>query len=55
MKITDVYKKMRTISLICLLVQKCLCVPISRGKPSTYFLLNIGYPLRPSRLVPSCP
>ena len=25
------YKKMRTGSLICLLVQKCLCVSVSRG------------------------
>ena len=44
---------MRTGSLICLLVRKCLCVSISRGKPSIYFLLNIGYPLRPSRRAPS--
>ena len=28
---------------------------ISRGKLSIYFLLNIGYSLRPSRRVPSCP
>ena len=55
MKIIDFYKKMRTGSLICLLVRKCLCVSVSRGKPSIYFLLNIGYPLRPSRRVPSCP
>ena len=41
------FKIMRTDSLILLLVQKCLCVSISRGKPSIYFLLNIGYPLRP--------
>ena len=26
-----------------LLVQKCLCVSISRGEPSIYFLLNIAY------------
>ena len=40
---TDFYEKMRTGSLICWLVRKCLCVSISRGKPSIYFLLNIGY------------
>ena len=34
---------MRTGSLIMLLVWKCLCVSISRGKPSMYFLLNIRY------------
>ena len=34
---------MRTGSLICLLVWKCLCVTVSRGKTSIYFLLNIGY------------
>ena len=34
---------MRTGSLIYLLVQKCLRVSISRGKPSIYFLLSIGY------------
>ena len=45
---------MRTGSLICLLVRKCLCVSVSRGKPSIYFSVNIGYPLRPSRRVPSC-
>ena len=44
---------MRTSPLTFLLVQKCLCVSISRGKPLLYFLLNIGYPLRPSRRVPS--
>ena len=43
---------MRTGSLICLLVRKCLYVAISRGTPST---VNIGYPFRPSRRVPSCP
>ena len=53
MEIIYVYEKMHTGLLICLLVQKCLCVSISRGKPSIYFLLNIGYPLRPSRRVPS--
>ena len=42
------YQRMRTGSLICLLVRKCLCVSISRGKPSIYFLLNIGYPNRQS-------
>ena len=39
------FKKMRTGSLIMLLVQKCLCVSIARGKPSIYILLNIGYDL----------
>ena len=34
---------MRTVSLIILLVRKCLCVSISNGKPSIYFMLNIGY------------
>ena len=48
----DLYKNRRTGSLVCLLVRKCLWVSISRGKPSIYFLLNIGYPLR---RVPSCP
>ena len=42
MKTVCFFKKMRTSSLICLLVRKCLCVSISRGKPSVYFLLNIG-------------
>ena len=38
------FKKMRTGSLICLLlVRKCLCASISRGKPSIYFLINIEY------------
>ena len=37
------FKKLRTGSLIIPLVQKCLCVSISRGKSSIYFLLNIGY------------
>ena len=40
---------MRTGSLICLRVQKCLCVSSFGGKPSIYFLVNIGYFLRPSR------
>ena len=35
--------KMCTGSLIILLVWKCLCVSTSRGKPSIYVLLNIGY------------
>ena len=43
MEIMDFHRKMRTGSLICVLVRKCLCVSISRGKPSIYFLLNIGY------------
>ena len=30
-------------SLFFLLVWKCLCVSVSRGGPSIYFLLNIGY------------
>ena len=34
---------MRTDSLFFLLVRKCQCVSISRGKPSIYFLPNIGY------------
>ena len=34
---------MRTGSLIFLLIWECLCVSISSGKPSIYFLLNIGY------------
>ena len=34
---------MRTGSLIILLVRICLCVSISGGEPSVYFLLNIGY------------
>ena len=42
MNMIDFYKKTRTSSLICLLVWKCLCVSISRGKPSIYFLLNTG-------------
>ena len=37
------FKTMRTDSLICLPVWKCLCVSISRSEPSIYFLLNIGY------------
>ena len=37
------FKRIRTCSLIILLVQKSLCVSISRGKPSIYFLLNIVY------------
>ena len=53
MEIIDFYKKMRTGSLICLLGRICLCVSIERGKPSVYFLLNIGYPLCPSRRIPS--
>ena len=36
------YKKMRTGSLISLIVWKCLCVSNSRGKPSIFFLINIG-------------
>ena len=52
MNILGFYKKMRTDSLFVLLVRKCLCVSVSRGKPSMYFLLNIGYSLRH---VPSCP
>ena len=43
---------MRTGSLICVLLRKYMCVSVSRGKPSIYFLMNIGY-LCPS--VPSCP
>ena len=43
MEIIYFYKKIRTSSLIILLVRKCLCVSASRGKPSIYFLLNIGY------------
>jgi len=43
MKTVNFCKKMRTGSLIILLVQKCLCGSISMGKPSVYFLLNIGY------------
>ena len=43
MKIVYLFKKMRTSSLIILLVQQCLCVSISRGKPSIYSLVNIGY------------
>ena len=46
---------MRTDSLTFWLVRKCLCVSVSRGKPSIYVLVNIGYPLRPPRRVPSCP
>ena len=37
MKKVRFYKKMRTSSLIILLVRKCLCASISRGKPSKYF------------------
>ena len=43
MKIMYFFKKMRTGSLIILLVRKILCVTISRGEPSIYFLLNIEY------------
>ena len=46
-------KEICTSSLIRLPFLKCLCVSISVGKPSIYFLLNVGYPLRPSRRVPS--
>ena len=53
MRLCNFTKKMRTGSLIWLLVRKCLCVSVSRGKASIYFLLNIGYTLRPSRRVPS--
>ena len=42
---------MRTGSLTFLLVRKCLCVSVSMGKPSIYFLMHIGYP----RVVPACP
>ena len=34
-----------------LLVQKCLCVSVSRGKSSIYFLLNIGYVVYVARCV----
>ena len=43
MKIGYLFKKMRTSSLIILLVWKRQCVSISKGKPLIYFLLNIGY------------
>ena len=43
MEKVDLFKKMRTGSPIILLAKKCLCVSISRGKPSIYFLPNIGY------------
>ena len=36
-------KQMRTGSLICLLVRKFMCVSVSRGKPSIYFLLKIYF------------
>ena len=42
MEIICVHKKMSAVCFF-LLVQKCLCVSISRGKPSIYSLLNIGY------------
>ena len=54
-QIIDAHKKMRTGSLICSLVRKCLCLSISRGEPSIYFLPDNGYPHSPSRRVPYCP
>ena len=44
---------MRTRTLWPWRVRKRLCVSVLGGKPSIYFLVNIGYSLRPS--VPSCP
>ena len=49
MKLIAFYKMMHTGSLILLIVQKCLCVSVSTGRPSVYFLLHVGYTLRPSR------
>ena len=43
MKVIYFSKKMRTGSLIILLVRKCLCLSIPRGKPSISFLLNLRY------------
>ena len=52
MKIIDFYDKMRTSSLLfVLLVWGCLCVTISRGNTSIYFFAKYWIP---SPSVPSC-